>query len=556
MALGRHPMVDPSRQMMQPRSDVSRSAFSVRDFHKTTFGIGTLVPFFWDEVLPGDSLRTHMSALVRLANPIVPVMDNLYFQTFFFFVPFRLVWDHWEQFIAGPKDAADTTRYLVPQIPVVNADCSPGSIADYLGLTVNGSANSINVSALPFRAYSLIWNEWFRSQQLQNAVVVSTGDGPDAMISYGTFAVSKRHDYFTSALPWPQAVTHTEESGNIGAVAPGGRMVLGDLTYGVGVPVHGFGKNSAARTAGPLSNVRESGGRLVTYGDYYTVNPATQPFYVKSQPAADYPDVRVLVNDIRTANMLQRVLEHQARGGGRYTEYLSVVFGVRPQDSRLQRPEFLGGGRTMVTINPVAQTSQTYTAVGTDFAKTVLGQQAANGYIAATDHGFSHSFPEHGIVMGIGVVRSDLTYQQGVERKWRRKSQFDFYRPETAFLGEQAILSSEIYCDGSAGDSDVFGYQERWAEYRTRLSRTSGYMRSVLGGGASGVLDMWHFGEKFASRPTLNGSSFLPDLAPVDRVMPTGQPYYAAQFLADVMFESTFVRPIPMFSVPSVGDRL
>lgn len=554
MALGRHPMVDPSRQLMQPRTHVPRSAFSVRDFHKTTIGMGQLTPVFLQEVLPGDSFKVHLSALIRLAAPIVPVMDNLYAQTFFFFVPNRLVFPHWEPFMAGPQDSSDVTTYLVPQVTnVANGDCAPGTLCDYFGLTVNGSGNTLAVNALPFRGYTMIWNEWFRDQVLQAKIAVPTGDGPDSISSYGMLFVNKRHDYFTSAKPWPQAASNNAESGSFGALVPGGRMTLGDRTYGVGAPVWGLGV--AGNAPSSTANIHETGTRDVTYGKYWKTS--TEDLYVQAQASGNYPNIRVLVNDLRTSFAMQEVLERQARGGGRYTEFLRVVFGVHPQDSRLQRPEFLGGGKTIITVNPVAQTSATYTAAGTDFAKTVTGQQAANGYIAATDHGFSHSFPEHGFVFGLLAIRSDLTYQQGVDRMWKRRSAYDYYRPETANLGEQSIMSSEIFCDGSGsqsaqtGDWSVFGYQERWAEYRTRLSRTSGLMRSI----AAGTLDVFHFGEKFAGRPTLNGTAFLPDLAPVTRVLQATAPYSAA-FMADVMFETTMVRPLPMFSVPGMGGRL
>lgn len=552
MALGGHPMVDPSRQMMQPRADVPRSALSTKDFFKFTFGQGTLVPVFLQEILPGDSWSVKMSALVRLATPIVPVMDNIDLQSFFFFVPMRLLWDHWEKFIAGPAGPTDTTTYLVPQIPIVNADCAPGNLADYFGLTVNGSGNTINVTALPFRAFNLIWNEWFRDQALQDPSPVPTGDGPDAYASYGTQIVNKRHDYFTSARPWPQGFNNTQESGNIGPLAPGGRMTLGrtDPNFaGIGAPVHGLAfAVGAVPSAGPFAGVHESAGRSVTYGNAY--RSSAVDFFADTGAGAGagaYPLVKVLVNDIRTSFMIQAIAERQARVGGRYTEYLRGVWGIRPQDSRLQRPEYLGGGRTVVTVNPVAQTS----ASGATGTTTKLGQLAAAGYVAAHGHGFSQSFPEHGYVLGLMCTRSDLTYQQGVDRMWKRKSAFDFYRPELAHLGEQAVMSYEIYSDGSAGDDTVFGYQERWAEYRMRLSRTAGYMRSTVGT----PIDMWHFGEKFTGRPTLNGTSFLLEAGPVDRVLQTTAPY-TAQFMADVMFECRTARCLPMFSVPGLGARL
>lgn len=555
MALGRHPMVDPSRNMMQPRPDVPRSAFDTRDFHKTTFGHGAMVPIFVHEVLPGDSLRVKMSALVRLATPIVPVMDNLRLHSWFFFVPYRLCWQHWEQFIAGPTGPADTTGYLIPKVNVVNADCTPGTVFDYMGVRNLQSGNTISPSALPFRALELIYQHWFRDQALESQVLPSTGDGPDtATGTYGMHYLMKTHDYFTSARPWPQAATNVQE--NMGLMAGtasqmGGRYTFGGvLGYGVGAPVYGIGVDTGSTTVAAAST-KFTGGRTITPAiQQYT--QATTTYKINADANNGFPDVRVLVNDLRSAMAIQRVLEHQAVGGGRYTEYLRKVFGVTPQDARLQRPELLGMGTTMVSVNPVAQTSASAVSGANFSASTKLGQLAAAGYIAARDHGFSHSFPEHGIVIGYMATRTDLTYQAGVDRWWWRNSPFDFYRPELAHLGEQAITSREIYCDGSAGDSNIFGYQERWGEYRTRLSRTSGYMNSH----AASPIDMWHFAEKFASRPALNYPAFIAEPADgVTRVLQASAPY-SAQFFGDVMFEVRQTRPLPMFSVPGVGDRL
>lgn len=543
MALGRHPMVDPSRQQMQPRADIPRSAFDVRDFHKTTFGNGNLIPVYLQEVLPGDSVRVKMSALVRLATPIVPVMDNLALESWFFFVPYRILWEHWERFIAGPVGPADTTGYLVPGLPIVAADCVPGTISDYFGIPAPAGANTISVNAFAYRAYNRIWNAWFRDQALNTPLVENVADGPDTIANYGIMTVAKRHDYFTSARPWPQASLNVQESGNIGPLIPGGRMSLGDKTYGIGAPVHGIGVvPGTSPTASPLQ-VNETGLRAPIYSDYF--DTTTDVFHMQARPGTSTPDIRVLVNDLRTAVMIQQIAERTARVGGRYTEYLRGVFGVNPPDSRLQRPEYLGGGRTMVTVNPVAQTS----ASGATGTSTKLGQLAAAGYAAASGHGFSQSFIEHGIIVGLMATRSDLTYQQGLERMWFRQSQYDYYRPELAHLGEQAVLSKELYSTGAAADNDVFGYQERWADYRTRISRTSGYFRSTV----ATPIDMWHFAEKFVSRPTLS-TSFIAEAAPVDRVLQSTAPY-TAQFMADVMFESRMARPLPMFSVPGVGGR-
>lgn len=540
--------VDSARFAMVPRMDIPRSAFDVMHSHKTTFNAGYLVPVYVDEVLPGDSIRLKMTAFTRLSTPLVPIMDNLEFESFFFFVPNRLLWDHWEQFMGERDSPTDTQAYLTPYMELVAADMVPGFIADYFGLTCNGSANTLRVSAFPFRAYNQIWNAWFRDQAIQQLMTVETGDGPETITGYALNYRGKRHDYFTSARPWPQAPYNiaqypTASAFNNQALNSGfPSFTRGNYTgEGIGAPVVGIGTNGVAATSGITMNM--TGNRVGVYDDYF--DPTVQQVAVRAS-AGNYPDIRVLVADMRTAVLVQQMLERNARGGTRYAEIVRSHFGVISPDARLQRPELLGGGRTMISINPVAQTSGS----GATGTTTKLGELAAIGSGMATNHGFSASFTEHGIILGLVNIRSFLTYQQGNNRMWNRRTPYDFYWPGLAHLSEQAILSQEIYADGSAEDVEVFGYQERWAEYKYKPSRTSGYFRST----DPTPLDMWHLGELFDTRPELT-STFINENPPVDRVLQTAT-NFGAQFLFDSLFEVRYVRAMPMFSIPGMGARL
>lgn len=543
--------VDANRFSMVPRGDVPRSAFDVVHTHKTTFDAGYLIPMYVDEVLPGDSMRVRMHAFARLATAIVPVLDNLIFETFFFFVPNRLTWSNWERFMGEQLTIADGTDFVTPQItPNLSEVSTVGSIWDYMGLTVNGATGVglESYNALPFRAYNLIWNDWFRDQDLQSPIAVPTGDGPDAATVGSIQFRGKRHDYFTTCRPWPQKPNLGVTAGwwsagdELRQVEPGRDFLTipyGGI-HGVGAPVSGLGVDLATLTGGSV-NVKESGGRLPTYTPSYS-NSAMR---IRAQATDASPDVKVLVNDIRTAMMFQAWQERNARGGTRYAEIVRSHFGVVSPDSRLQRPEFLGGGRTYITTTPVNQTS----ASGITGSTTLLGEQAATGTLSAYNHGFSASFTEHGIVLGLMNVRADLTYQQGVNRMWYRKSKFDYYWPGFAHLGEQAVFSKEIFSDGTAGDNTVFGYQERWSEYKYKPSRVSAYMRSS----APTPLDMWHFAQLFNPRPVLNGTYML-DVPPLARVLQTGVVQHQS-FLCDMMFETRMVRAMPMYSIPGVGTR-
>lgn len=526
--------IDATRFAMVPRNDVPRSAFDVRHMHKTTMSAGFLVPIYFDEVLPGDSLRLNMTIFARLATVVVPVMDNIYLESFFFFVPNRLLWNNWQRFMGELNSPTDTTEFQTPYVDVTNALMASQSIWDYFGLTLNNSAGTLRVNALPFRAYNLVFNSWFTDEDLYGYAAQNVGDGPDNVGDYGVVPRMKRHDYFTSARPWPQKPINMSDSGTLGGpLMPGGRMTLPQA----GAPVSGVGWLSTVSAGG--NDVKESGSRTVNYPDSAAIGGNV--LYVR-RTSADFPDIRVLINDMRTANAVQLMLERNARGGTRYTEIIRSHFGVVSPDARLNRPEFLGGGRANVIVNPVAQTAPT--AGG-----NALGQLAGVASVVGDRHGFSHSFTEHGIILGLVEVRADLGYQQGVERSWFRRTQYDYYWPGLAHLGEQAILNKEIYSAPDGLNDNVFGYQERWAEYKYRASRVSGQMRSTF----ASPLDVWHLAQKFTSRPVLN-STFITDQPPLDRALVVGGSYNV-QILVDALFDARWVRPMPLFSIPGFGPR-
>lgn len=437
---------------------------------------------------------------------------------------------------AGPSD---TTSFLTPYIELAVTDYTVGSVYDYMGVpTIGGGANRIRVQAMPFRAYNLIFNDWFRHQDLEALRPVNVGDGPDAPTDYVIKFRNKRHDYFTSAMPWPQKPINQTGFTSFDPLQPGQGMSLPFA----GAPLVGFGVGNAAVANPGTANVDTSGARDVSFSPYFV--STAEPLYVRADAVSGYPDVRIMINDIRTALSVQVLLERNARGGTRYAELVRSHFGVVSPDGRLQRPEFLGGGRTMVSVSPVAQTS----ASG---GGSQLGQLAGVGTAMAADHGFSQSFTEHGWIIGLVSVRLDQTYQQGLERMWSRRTPYDFYWPALAHLGEQAIRSREIFADGGAGDDTIFGYQERWAEYKYKSSRTSGFMRSTN----PTPLDMWHLGIEYAARPVLNETFMWENPAPLDRVLAVaGQ--QGEQMLLDAFFDVRMVRPIPMFSLPGVGPTL
>lgn len=538
-----------------PAMYMKRTKFDRSHVYKTTFNSGKLIPVFVDEVLPGDTTRMSVNYFARLATPIKPIMDNIYLDWFFFFVPNRLVWEHWQNFCFEQEDPDDSTDYVIPAVSATgNSDNAyVGSLWDYFGLPVNTSGNLSGISALPFRGAYLIWNEWFRDENLQKSVKIQKGDANEVLDSARaseqpswvfTSDVNivpglacpprgKRHDYFTSALPWTQK-------------GPGVNISLtGDApVFGNGQRL-GLAPNAAGNAVGYLGMTGNVGAILRTesgseWGSSQTAFVTSDRS--KSGLLADLSDVSAItINGLRTAFQMQKFYERLARGGSRYTEVLRSFFGVVSPDARLQRPEFLGSFTKMVNVNPIAQTSATDSA-------SPQGNLSAYGVTAAKFHGFTKSFVEHGYIFGFVCARADLTYQQGINKMWLRSTVYDFYWPTFAHLGEQAVELRELYAQGSKADTTVFGYQERYAEYRYKPSQITGKFRSSVTGGN---LDVWHLSQFFKNAPTLN-EEFITENPPVKRIIAVQD---EPEFLLDIGFRYTTVRPMPMFGTPGLVDH-
>ncbi|AXH71930.1 MAG: major capsid protein [Microviridae sp.] len=541
-ALNRNmPPIKVDQFSMVPRSDVPRSTFRTQHSHKTTFGGGYLVPIHVDEVLPGDVHQGEVVIFARMSTLLFPLMDNVQLETFFFFVPCRLLWTNWRKFMGEQANPGDSISFTIPQVVSAAGGFPICTIFDYFGLpTVGqvGGGNTVSVNVLPLRAYNMIWQEWFRDQNLDTSLdVYPKGDGPDGTGSYGLQRRRKKHDYFTSCLPWPV------KGGSEVPIPLTGSATVVPITPGVSAPTFKLSTTGAAAATGfqipaigasqPLQSVGAATGAVVT--------PAQ---WVDPQLKADLSTAAIQnLNAMRLAIATQQLLEKDARGGTRYTELLKNHFGVMPQDSRMQRPEYIGGGCSTLKTAAIPQTSATGLTGGTSPQGALAAQS-----LVADRHTFSYHAAEHGYIIGLVWCGADLTYQQGLHRLWSRSTRYDFYWPTFANLGEQAVLNKEIFVDGSANDPLVFGYQERWAEYRHRPSRISGLFRST----SAGTIDVWHAAQKFTVVPTLN-TTFIADTPPFSRVLAAGAQADNMQILFDSVFTIRCTRAMPKYSVPGLS---
>lgn len=525
-----------------PTAQIPRSKFNRSHGLKTTFDSGYLVPIFVDEVLPGDTFSMDCTLFARVATLISPIMDNMYMDTFWFFVPERLVFDHFQAMCGEQDNPTDSTDYLFPTVKSpTGTGFEVGSIADYFGLPTG--VPNLEVRAEPFRAYNLIYNEWFRDENLQESLPFTKADS-DQYSNYKLVRRGKRHDYFTSALPWPQKGPGVElPFGGVANVVTNNNDIL--FSSGGSLP-HGSSPSSINPT---FSNVA-LGGRSSVYSSGSVIDPSPAGnvslnalrFGSETGLKVDLTSATsVTINQFREAFQIQRWYERAARGGTRYTEIIRSFFGVISPDARLQRPEYLGGSSNRIDVNVIPQTSGT-----TD----VSPQANLSAFAVGTNgrgNGFSKSFTEHGWIIGLVNVRADLTYQQGINKMWTRSTKFDMYWPTFAFLGEQAVLNKEIYAQGNDEDDKVFGYQERYAEYRYSPSQVTGKFRSTY----AQSLDSWHLAQKFENLPKLS-PEFIVDNPPIDRVVAVPS---EPQFLLDCWFNLNCVRPMPVYGVPGLMDH-
>ncbi len=538
------------------RIDMSRSTFDRSSSVKTSFNAGDIVPFFLEEVLPGDTFNVKSSKVVRMQTLLTPMMDNVYLDTYYFFVPNRLVWKHWKEFNGENTESAwiPETKYEVPQITAPSGTgWSVGTIADYFGIPTG--VPNLSVSALPFRAYALIMNEWFRDQNLSDPLVVPDDDATVAGVNTGTFVsdvakggkpyiAAKYHDYFTSCLPSPQKGPDVVIPVSGGSNMP--VMALTTPSWSSASDYQSAGGTTLKTMSGSSAYVGSSilGASVTGYNVDLVASPTNYPpsnLYAVNDGTVS----SATINQLRLAFQIQKLYERDARGGSRYIEILKSHFGVTSPDARLQRPEYLGGNRVPITINQVIQQSGTGSGSSTPQG-TVVGMSQTTD----THADFIKSFTEHGFIIGVMVARYDHTYQQGIDRMWSRKDRFDYYWPVFANIGEQAVKNKEIYAQGNAEDDQVFGYQEAWADYRYKPNRVTGEMRSAY----AQSLDVWHLADDYASRPSLSDSWIREDKSNIDRVLAVTSEN-SNQFFADIYIQNRATRPMPMYSVPGLIDH-
>lgn len=549
---------------LSPHVDISRSRFDRSASLKTSFNAGDVVPFFLEEVLPGDTFSVDTSKVVRMQTLLTPMMDNVYLDTYYFFVPNRLVWDHWKEFCGENTESAwiPQTEYTMPQITSPAGEgWSVGTLADYFGIPTGVAG--LSVSALPFRAYALIINEWFRDQNLQDPLVVPTDDSTVAGVNSGTFVTdvakggkpfiaAKYHDYFTSALPAPQKgpdVTIPVAQAGSYPVIPKSTLVPDSLLDGTlykakifQAEVNSGGTNTGLgfQVSSDSSTGEQVAGSFPAPGNRLASIPVISNLWA----VADGNAAAATINQLRLAFQIQKFYERQARGGSRYTEVVRSFFGVTSPDARLQRPEYLGGNRVPININQIVQQS------GTESSGTPQGTVVGQSLTTDKHSDFTKSFTEHGLIIGVMVARYDHTYQQGLNRLWSRKDKFDFYWPVFANIGEQAIKNKEIFAQGNDKDNEVFGYQEAWAEYRYKPNMVTGEMRSAY----AQSLDVWHLADDYSTLPSLSDSWIREDKANIDRVLAVTSAV-SNQFFADIYVKNYCTRPMPMYSVPGLIDH-
>lgn len=513
-----------------PKAEIQRSSFDRSHGYKTTFDAGYLVPVFVDEVLPGDSMSLNMTAFARLATPMKPVMDNMFLDTFFFAIPYRLVWDNWQKFCGEQATPGASTDYLVPQMTApAGGGVAVGSLSDYFGIPTG--IDGLKFNSLFHRSYNLVWNSWFRDQNLQTPVMVETGDGPDTYNEYTLRRRAKRHDYFTSCLPWAQkGPSTTVPLGTSAPVISNNEDIL--LRYALDP------NNDQVLKASPTSGQLTAGSPASQQNIYWGSESGLIADLSGASPAT--------INQLRQSFAVQRMYERDARGGTRYYEVIKSHFGVTdPGHAVLQRPVYLGGGSTPINIHPVPQTSGSPATTG--YTDTPQGNLAAYGTAGVMGHGFSKSFTEHCLILGLANVRADINYQNGLNKMFSRRTRFDFYWPALSHIGEQPVKNSEIYAQGTSEDDLTFGFQEAYADYRYKPSQITGQFRSSY----SQSLDLWHLALDFSALPLLDGT-FIQDNPPIARVVavPT-EPH----ILFDAYFNYKCARPMPVYGVPGMIDH-